>query len=307
MRVVKSSLSFDPAPKPASNGRPAEIEEVSNAVLIHPLARALVGALLHTPVTPNQVSIASVFAAAAAAYCYLAMPWPWGPIAGLAALILWHVLDGADGDLARRSGRTSDMGELIDGVCDHLSQVLVNVAYGIILQRTIGGWAWAIVGIGGAAHFVQSNAYETGRKTYRRWVYGADWMRQTLPGSGGFRGVLGGFYMAFSTLFSPGEAELESAMAASLVAGSETAARARDLYRQAMAPLVKRSGLLGGNSRTMVGFLSLLIGSPIWYYIFEIVVLNGVLAITLSARARANRRLAHGLALSATQAASAPN
>jgi phosphatidylglycerophosphate synthase len=32
----------------------------------------------------------------------------------------WHVLDGADGDLARMTGRASPQGELFDGICDYV-------------------------------------------------------------------------------------------------------------------------------------------------------------------------------------------
>ena len=58
------SIRLRPAP---DAGRPVEIEEPSNRYFVHPLARWLVDRLLSTPVTPNQVSVASVFTAAAAA------------------------------------------------------------------------------------------------------------------------------------------------------------------------------------------------------------------------------------------------
>ena len=261
--------------------------------------------------TPNQVSLASVACAAGAAACYLWLAWPWAAFAGLACQFGWHVLDGADGDLARRSGRASPLGELIDGVCDHLSQVLIYVAFVYLLQRQGWGpsWAWAIASIAGASHFVQANVYETGRKTYRRWVYGAEWMRQTSRAPAGRRGpqtALAGLYMAVSDLASPGEARIEAAMAPAMAGGAGPTARARRLYRDLYAPLVKRSGLLDSNTRTIAAFASMLAGSPVWFFLFETTVLNIALVWFGRERRRRDDQLVTLLGASA-QAASAPN
>src|ERR1700676_2404981 len=126
---MKSSASSFPTPLGPAPGRPDEIEEPTNRYLVHPVSRALVNVLIATPATPNQVSVASVFMAGGAALCYAQLAWPWNALAGLAFQFAWHVLDGADGDLARRTGRASTVGELVDGICDHLSQALIYVAF----------------------------------------------------------------------------------------------------------------------------------------------------------------------------------
>jgi len=274
-------------------GRPREIEAVTNRYLVHPAARRLVDWLQRTPVTPNQVSVASVAASGAAAICYVSMTWPWAAFAGLAFQFLWHVMDGADGDLARRTGRASPRGELIDGVCDHLSQALIYVAFAFAAQRTFGGLAWATAVVAGASHFVQANAYETGRKTYRRFVYGAPWMRQTGAGTAGPAKALSDLYLAVSDLSSPGEGRAEQAMDSAIADGQ--AAEARRLYRERFASLVKASGVLDSNTRTMAAFLAVLAGQPLWFFVFEFTVLNLALAILATARLRTNRALAEDL------------
>ncbi|HEY5288892.1 MAG TPA: CDP-alcohol phosphatidyltransferase family protein [Caulobacteraceae bacterium] len=274
--------------KPLAPGRPLEIEAASNVYLVHPAARALATYLSRTAVTPNQVSIASVFASGCAAASYVAAPWPWNAFAGLALQFVWHVLDGADGDLARRTGRASPRGELIDGVCDHVSQGLIYIAFAIMAQRTVGGWAWAVAFAAAGSHFVQANAYETGRKAYRRFVYGAPWMRQTGAGEGELGGLLAHFYLAVSVVLSPGEAEVESAFGQS-VDGSE---RPAHLYRDAFAPIVKTSGILASNTRTLAAFIAVLVARPVWFFIFELTVLNAALFALAVWRARANGRFA---------------
>jgi phosphatidylglycerophosphate synthase len=305
-RAVKSSLSQEDPPAAPAPGRPREVAETPNRRLGHPLSRALVDRLIASPVTPNQVSVSSVLAAAAGAACYLWLAWPWGAFCGLACWFVWHVLDGADGDLARRTGRASPFGELVDGVCDHASQALLYLAFAIILQRTLGGWAWALAAVAALSHFAQANAYETGRKTYRRWVYGAPWMRQDLERLSPAKRVLGRLYMAISNLVSPAERELEVAMGPLLAAGGQDAQRAASLYRDQQAALVRRSAILGGNARTIAAFLSMLLARPLWFFLYEIVVLNLALAVVVVWRGRRNRELA-AMLQAGDQAASAPN
>ena len=281
-------MAFHAADRPAP-GRPREIEAASNIYLIHPVSRTLAGVLAATPVTPNQVSVASVVASGAAAAAYALLPWPWNAFVGLGFQYLWHVLDGADGELARRTGRASPIGELVDGVCDHVSQGLIYVAFAVMAQRTIGPVAWAVGLVAAASHFLQANAYETGRKAYRHFVYGASWMRQTGAGEGGPGAALASFYLGISNLLSPGEAAAERAMDA---APGETA---RGLYRETFLPIVKASGLLASNARTMWAFLAVLAARPLWFFLFELTVLNAALVVLALWRGQANARLVERL------------
>lgn len=275
-------------------GRPSEIEGATNAWLIHPISRRVVDVLAKTPVTPNQVSVASVFFAAAGAACFAFAPWPLSAFAGLVLLMAWHVLDGADGDLARRTGRASPIGELVDGVCDHASQACVYIGIGWLLAPSLGIVGTVELAAAAAlSHFVQANGYETGRKTYRRWVYGAAWMRQT-QGQGGnvFQRVLGGLYIGLSHLMAPGETALEAALEPKIAEGGETAAKARADYRQSHQSVVKFSGLLSSNSRTIAAVLAVLVKAPAAFFLYEITVLNAVLLAVLLFRGSRNRRLA---------------
>ena len=65
--VVSDGAGTSPSPQPPvqAPGRPSEIEGVTNVWLIHPISRRVVDVLAQTPITPNQVSVASVFFAAA--------------------------------------------------------------------------------------------------------------------------------------------------------------------------------------------------------------------------------------------------
>jgi phosphatidylglycerophosphate synthase len=297
---MKSIASSSERPRDPAPGRPAEIEEPTNLYLVHPLSRALVNRLIQTPVTPNQVSVASVAMAGAAAVCYAQLAWPLNAFAGLVFQFAWHVLDGADGDLARRTGRASTVGELVDGICDHASQGLIYIAFAIILIRptspvALGNWAWALAAGAALSHFAQANAFETGRKNYRRWVYGATWIRQDLTGAreaGFVQRLFGEIYLRISRITDPGGDAVDAEMSARTLLGADEAQGARRLYREVYAPLVARSAVLSGNGRTLAAFLSLLAGSPLWYFLYELIVLNAALAALIRGRARRNARLA---------------
>jgi phosphatidylglycerophosphate synthase len=290
-----------PPPPPRAPGRPPEIEEWTNLRLVHPLSRRLVEALIPTGVSPNAVSMMGVVMAAVAGVAYFALPWPFAALVGFAFHLAWHVFDGADGQLARRTGRASPNGELVDGICDHLGQLCIYVAFAALLAPALGGWAFALALAAGLSRAVQANAYETLRRNYRRWVYGAGWIRQTLgateAGADGpwKRGMvaLGRAYLAVSSRISADDSGVEAAMTAR-TAGADAAA-ARALYQERMQPLVKRASALSANYRTLAALLSMLAGSPLWYLLWEIVGLNLVLAAVVAAEARANRRLAAAL------------
>lgn len=290
---MESSATSSPDVRTKAPGRPVEIEDPSNLYLIHPLSRAVAGLLVPTPVTPNMVSVGSVGFAVGGALSYLYLPAPLGAFAGLAFLFAWHVLDGADGDLARRTGRASPIGELVDGVCDHVSQACLYVAFALMAQPTLGGWAWALAAGAGLSHFVQSNAYESARKTYRRWVYGANWMRQDAAGASGVRALLSGLYLGVAALTAPGENAVEAAMTPR---ADDPAVR--DRYRAAFAPLVKWAGLMGGNGRTAAGFVAVLIGRPAAFFVIELTMLNVVLIAVTLRRRQSNAALVEALAQS---------
>jgi phosphatidylglycerophosphate synthase len=284
------------APAPVAPGRPAEIEEWSNRRLIHPMSRALVGFLIPTAVTPNAVSVAGAVAAALGACAFVLLDWPASAILGFVCLLSWHVLDGADGDLARRTGRASTNGELVDGICDHLGQAAIYLAFALMLAPSLGLAAYGLALLSGLSRAVQASAYEGRRRNYRRWVYGVGWIRHTLAADDGrLKARLGRAYVALSALVRADDRALEAAMDEAVARGGETAAEARRLYRARMQPLVKRASILSANYRSLAAVISVAVGAPILFVLYELAALNLVLAWLPLAEARANRDIVRAL------------
>ena len=286
---------METATKPAGT-KPVEIELWSNLHLIHPLSRRLAIAFSRTPVvTPNMVSVMGVVASAFAAAAYSLLTWPVSVAVGFACQVLWHVFDGADGELARRTGRSSPSGEVVDGICDYLSQFAVYTTFAVMLSHTLGGWAWALAVASGGGRAVQANSYESRRRIYQYWGYGGRWIRQTVKNDEaapkGLLGALARAYLSISDRVARSRPELEAAMQAHFAQGPEEEARTRALYREAQIKVIRASMPLSANARTIAIGLSMLAGSPLYFFVYEALGLTLLMLWTLRVQARTDAGL----------------
>jgi len=270
----------------------SEIDLWSNRRLIHPLSRRIAAALSHTPVTPNMVSCAGAGAAAIAAACYASLAYPWSVLAGFLAHVAWHVLDGADGDLARRTGRSSPVGEIVDGLCDYVGQAILYVALALVLARAIGLWAWPLALVSAVARALQGNSYESRRRQYQYWSHGRLWIRQTLSDDRHARrrafAAIGRLYLAVSSKVARTDPALEVSLRTAL---DEIALRARALYRGYQRPVIAAAAPLSANSRTIALGVSMAIGSPLYYFAYETIGLSLVLFWSFHMQRRADAAL----------------
>jgi phosphatidylglycerophosphate synthase len=268
-----------PASSSPQPTRPAELEDWLNRQIYHPLSWRLARRLASTAVTPNMVSVAgaSVVILAAASYGLLADTW--GAMLGLLLHIGWHVVDGADGDLARLTGRSSVHGELVDGICDYAGHIVLYVTMGAIAASQIGGMGWAMMLAAGASRVVQAAHYEGTRRQYQLAVFGTPWMGSEAPvtDNRGRRHPFVAFYLWLTGLIVPHGAALQAA-----ACDPATGTPVRDAMRQHGKNLFARIELLSANYRTLAIGAAMLAGRPHWYFLFEIVVLGGVLFASLT-------------------------
>ena len=85
------------------------------------ISRPVARLLSHTPVTPNQVSIASLGVALGA---FLSFAYGYHVMAGLLAQAS-SIADGIDGDLARLKNKTTAFGGFMDAVLDRYADALI--------------------------------------------------------------------------------------------------------------------------------------------------------------------------------------
>lgn len=120
-------------------------------VFYRPIAAALAWGLAHTPATPMAVTLAGGLSIPAMAALALLLPGATAvPLIGLVGW-LGGLLDCADGDLARLTGRTSWLGRYVDFQVDVVRWATLFVAVGIAADRADGGiGVWFAVAAGAA-------------------------------------------------------------------------------------------------------------------------------------------------------------
>jgi len=280
--------------------RTPEIEDPTNRYLIHPLSWALVGHLARLGVSPNAVSLAGLGSGIGAALALSHYDKPgWLPLAG-ALLLLWHILDGADGQLARLTGRSSELGKILDGLCDHGTFAALYVSLAWKASSWWGAWAWVLAVLAALSHFVQANAYELQRQLYDYWVYGKpsarpedpDELRARLARARGPMVLFLLLYYAYVRLqrwvrSSYGAIE----MYWNALQDPEARQEVRNLLRRYQAPMVRLWGLLSSNYRTAALLLACALGEPMGFFLWEIAGLNLLLGLLFALQAGRNRVL----------------
>ena len=280
--------------------RPRELQDPLNHYLYHPLAWQLARGLSATPLTPNMVSVLGAGFVVAAAFAYTQLAWPVSAALGMALHMTWHVVDGADGDLARMTGRSSPIGEMIDGLCDYLSHAVLYIVLAVYLAGSAGavsGWqAWALVVVAGLSHAVQSNHVEVQRRQYQFWVYGTPWLRNSHAAEGSatsrsWAGSLVSAYIGIASGMTPEALKID----ATVDAAKGDPARLEQIavaIRAEAPPLLRLCKILGPNPRAIVLGASMFAGTPLWYMLYQSVVLNLLLVHSVRAHNAAARRIA---------------
>ncbi|MGI4855668.1 MAG: CDP-alcohol phosphatidyltransferase family protein [Janthinobacterium lividum] len=93
------------------------------------LARQMILPLVSTPVTPNHLTTVRLIVGLACAWAFALGSYGWTNLGAL-LLVLSNVIDHADGELARMSGKSSRFGHFYDLAADSLVTVLLFVGIG---------------------------------------------------------------------------------------------------------------------------------------------------------------------------------
>ncbi|HET6567684.1 MAG TPA: PfkB family carbohydrate kinase [Rhodothermales bacterium] len=293
-----------PGSRPGTPGaRTSEIEEPTNLYIIHPLSRLCVRFFARLGIHPNAVSITGmVFGGLAALSYHQYARWVM-TLLGFLLMIGWHVMDGADGQLARATGKTSEIGKVLDGICDHGTFILIYVSLALALTPRLGGWVWMMALVAGISHAVQASVYELQRQLYDYWVHDKASARVVTPeevrrGQGRrgrvarcFAGVHVLYLEVQSRLAGIGSgASLNSKLSTILANAGDEGTRIREAYRTTFVDAVNRWSLLCSNYRTIIIFVVCLIGHPVLFFVSEIVLFNVILVVLL--KMQQNRQIA---------------
>ena len=277
----------------APTRRTTEIEEITNLYLIHPLSSRLVPIFAQLHVTPNAVSIVGMLFGILSAFAYYRYWDPRFAIAGFALMVAWHVMDGADGQLARYTQSYSYFGKMLDGIADHVTFAAVYAALAVTASRRHGNWVYALVAISAVFHAIQSASYETQRQEYEYLGWGKkpdeppprNSEARGRGGPGGIRRLLDFlhrlFFFGLSFPTAGINRKFRETMATALRNDPGKAVLVRQHYRETIAPQIRSWSVLSANYRTLGIFISTLFKAPEYYFGFEIVGFSVVLAVLI--------------------------
>jgi phosphatidylglycerophosphate synthase len=273
--------------------RTAEIEEITNLYFIHPLASRLVPFFAQIRLTPNAVSITGMLFGILAALAYHRYWDLRFAITGFALMIAWHVMDGADGQLARLTHSQSHFGKILDGISDNVTFLAVYTALALALSREHGDWMYALVALSAVCHAVQSATYEAQRQEYDRWGWGRK-PQAPLPPDSPERDrdgppVIRRLFDFLDRLFFVGlsfpaagiRRKFGETMAAALQRAPGNEALIRQHYRETLAPQLRSWTILSANYRTLGIFIGALLKAPEYYFGFEIIGFSAALAVLI--------------------------
>jgi phosphatidylglycerophosphate synthase len=273
--------------------RTSEIEEFTNLYLIHPAGGLLTPLFARAGISPNAVSLSGMAFGVLAAFAYYRYQDPRYAIAGFVLMIAWHVMDGADGQLARLTNAQSELGKILDGTCDYITFIAVYSGLAAALGRQTGDWVWALAIAAGVSHAAQGMAYEAQRQEYNFWGWGRTSVELLAPeelppddpnGSPASRllHLIYRTYVRSQFQIAGGVVGFHKALAAALEAEPARVALIRERYRAQFAPSVLRWSVMSANYRTLAIFVAALIGRPQYFFWFEIVPLNLILIFLIS-------------------------
>ena len=265
--------------------RTLEIEEITNRYFVHPVANRFARSFARLHIRPNSVSIAGMVFGVMAGVAYYRYRDAWFATGGFCLMVAWHVMDGADGQLARLTRSQSETGKVLDGICDYVTFVAVYLALGLARSPQYGYRVWVLITLSGACHAIQSAIYEVQRQDYDVWGWGRGSAGpldlQARPAVPRITDRLHRLYTRVQLVAGGLDSRSRRRFADILERRPDRAASIRRSYRDRFAPAVRRWSVMSANYRTVGIFVCAIFGVPLLYFCFEIVGLSALLVVLL--------------------------
>lgn len=261
-------------------------------------------------VTPNVITIASIFLGIGAGVCFY-FSNIWINILGVFLLIWADSFDSADGQLARMTKQYSRLGRILDGMSGDIWFAAIYLA--IVFRENATSeffidhkWViWVIAVVTGACHAIQAAMADYYRQFHLYFLKGkggselerSERLRTQLLSMSLRHDFFRKTILFFYTNYTSGQEKRTPMMQKLRDALRERYADDipqdfRDEFRRKSRPLMKYTNILSFNTRTFALFAAILVFRMPWlYFAFELTVLNGVLIYMIWRHERICRKL----------------
>ncbi len=285
-------MSITPDKEYEASLKSIETENYIDQWFYRPIGFRIARLLRNTGITPNMVTIISIFVGAAAGplFYYNHIRYT---LLGILCLVIANILDCVDGQLARLTGIKSKIGRILDGLAGDIWFALIYIFLALRLNNEYDTWMFFIPAVlSGLSHLVQANItdyYKTLHLYFVSKEKGHEFQnfdevrtqyKNMKPGIGK---ILFFFYMGYTSLQEIVTPKLQLMLKNfQSKYGDDIPEDIRIDFRRQSGYLMKRFiDLMTFNGRTIILFIAVLTGYAWFYFFFEIVILNIILLISI--------------------------
>ena len=268
-----------------------ETENIIDRIFYRPIGFRIAKFLSKTKVTPNMVTIISIFVGAAVGYFFYVNDIIY-TLLGILFLVFANILDCVDGQLARMTNIKSAIGRILDGFAGDVWFISIYVGLALRLANEYGTYYFFILAVlSGFSHLAQANVtdyYKTLHLFFISKDKGSEF--QTLEQIRAKRDAMRPgisktffwFYTGYSLLqikLTPQLQKLLSQLAVKY--GDNIPEDVRLEFRKRSKQVMPYIDLLTFNGRTTIMFIVVLTGHVWVYFLYEIIVLNILLFVIM--------------------------
>ena len=291
----------------------ADTEEFIDLWFYRPLGfrTALLAAKLR--ITPNMITVASIFIGIAAGVLFYYNDL-WINIIGMLLLMIANLFDSADGQLARMTNNKTKLGRILDGVAGNIWFVTIYFALAFrVLATGFYGWSdvwiWVVgwsAGICHIQHAAMGDYYRNihlyfmtrgkggefdNSKQINEELRSCSFMREPL------RKVLLWFYRNYTKQQEAPTPNFQRFIAKVNLAypNNELPETLCAEFRAKSKLLMKYTNILQFNTRAIALFICLFINQPFLYFLFDLVVLNGIMLYMIYRHERICKNFYHNM------------
>lgn len=262
-----------------------------------PIAFKMAVLLKPTSVTPNAVTIFSIFVGIGACLLFYPSQNLFLNLIGFALLVFANTLDCVDGQLARMTGKGSQIGRILDGMT---GDIWFLTFYTVMSFRFIethsdwGYWFFAVTVLSALSHLYQAGMVDYYKTLHLHFLKGglnsefedtvaidAKYLEMTWKKDGISKLFLKLYYYYTKNqeLFTPQLKRYINAMNSKYPTGYPQ--EQMDIFREKSLKLMPALDALTFNARSVVMLVTLLLNVPWLYFAVEILIMNPLLYVTI--------------------------
>lgn len=237
-------------------------------------------------VSPNAITIASIFIGIAAGICFYPQSLMTNCI-GMLLLIWANSYDSADGQLARMTGKKTPLGRILDGTAGDIWFISIYAAICLKLTPEWGIWIWILAATTGFFHSKQAAMADYYRNIHLLFLKGkagselshSPQLKENYKKMSWSKDFIYKLFETFYINYTVSQEKLTPKFQRMMAIirnqyNDQAPEWFRTAFRAKSLPMMKYTNMLSFNTRVIVLFISLFINLPWVYFLFEITVLN---------------------------------